>query len=468
MKTTLERIPGSRAVLDVEVPPEEMQADIQDAFRRLARQVRVPGFRPGKAPAAVLERMLGRPRVLKEALDPMVTRAYQAAVAEHHLYPVDRPAIDVLLYEDGVPLHFVATVVVRPDVRLADWSEMHVAPEAVAVSAEALDAALEDLRQARATWVPSTDPAVPGEMVILQTSGRVDGGTLIDERRVEGVLGEGRLRREIEEAVTGQAAGAVVDLQLSFPEDDHSRQLAGRTAHVQVKVLEVKRKELPVLDDDFAAEVSQRQTLEELRAELSNTLRQVAELRAQQAAVDLAVAQVVDGSELDLPDILVERAVDNLIADMDRRAQGAGDSLTAQLSRAGRTLETLRAELRPGAERSVRTQLVLDAVAEQHGLAPSEAEVDAEIARLARENRIDPATFREVALQPDNLAALRAELGRGKAVRYLREMIVGPISDGGQEDAVQARIEKASAEDGRQEPPAGDLPLPAAGKGMQS
>lgn len=463
MKATLERVAGSRVVLDVEVPPEEMQADIQDAYRRLARQVRVPGFRPGRAPAQVLERLVGRPRVLQEALDPMVTRAYQAALVEHGILPVEQPAVDVRTYADGEPLHFVATVTVRPEVRLADWSGIAVAPEPAVVEEADIDRALEELRESRGTWVPSEDPAAQGDMVILKTTGRVAGGPRVEEQRVEGVLGGGRVRPEIEAAALGKTAGAVEELDLVFPADDHSRQLAGRTAHVRVEVLEVKRRERPTLDDAFAAEVSERQTLEELRADLGNTLRQVADLRALQAALDRAVEQIVDASEVDLPDILIERAVDNLMSDMDRRAVGVGDSLLSQLSRAGNTLEALRTGLRPGAERRIRTQLVLDAVAAERGLLATEAEVEAEIARIGRENGSDPVAFRRMALQPDNRAAIGDELGRGKALRYLRDATVRPASRGGQEEAVEAPVEEASA--GVQAPAGvGDAAAPAASR----
>ena len=424
MKATLERAPGSRVVLDIEVSPEEMQTDIEAAIRRLARQVRVPGFRPGKAPQPMVERALGRPRVLQEALDPMVTRAYRAVIDEQGLAPVDQPEIDVQTFEEGVPLQFRATVVVRPEVALPDWSGMTVTCEVAPVSDADIEQTLGELREAKGTWVPSTEPAAAGDMVILRTNGKVEGGPKIGEPRVEGVLGDGRLRAEIDAGVLGQAAGTALDLDLTFGAADPVRALAGKAARLRVEVLEVKRRELPVLDDAFAAEVSERQTLEELRADLGNTLRRVAEGRADQAALDRAVAQVVEGATVELPDILVERSVDNLVAGLERQAKDAGVSLEVALGRQGTTVAAARQDLRPDAERRVKVQLVLDAVAARAGLAPTEAEIDREIVRMANAGGVDPVAFRSVAMRPDNLAAIRGDLTRGRAARHLRDALL--------------------------------------------
>jgi trigger factor len=284
LKATVERTPGSRVVLDIEVPPEEMAPEITQAFRRVAQQVRIPGFRPGKAPAPLVERAVGRPRILQEALNPLVSRAYREAVDQQGLSPVDQPEIEVKEFEDGQPLHFVATVAVKPEVRLGDYASVRVEPRPDPVGDEDVQKALEELRAARATWVPVEEPAADGHLVILRTTGQVADGPRIDQRRVEGVLGEGHLRPEVEAAVRGLVPGSGRDLELRFPEDDPTPTLRGKTAQVHVELLECKRKELPPLDDGLAAEVSEAQSLEELRAELGNRLRQAAEARSEQAA----------------------------------------------------------------------------------------------------------------------------------------------------------------------------------------
>lgn len=421
MKATLERNPGSRVVLDIEVPPEEMAPEIEQAFRRLARQVRIPGFRPGKAPALMVERAVGRPRILDEALNPLVTKAYREAVASEGLSPLDQPEIEVKAFEDGQPLHFVATVAVRPEVRLGDYRSIHVQPAPETIGEAEIDRALEELRETRATWIPVEAPAEDGQLVILQTVGQVENGPRIDERRVEGVLGTRRLRPDIEAAVRGLSPSEFRDLDMSFPEDDPVEALRGKQAHVRVQLLEVKSKELPPVDDAFAADVSETSTLEELRAELGNRLRQVADRQAEQAALDEAVTAAVDGAEVELPQVMVDHAVDNLLADLQRQLASAGTAFSVYLASQGKTAEQVRQELTPGAERRVKAQLVLQALARDAGVWPEDSEVQEEIGRQAAQSGLDPAHYRRLAERPDNLAAIVADLARTRALRWLHD-----------------------------------------------
>ncbi len=435
MKATLERNPGSRVVLDIEVPPEEMAPEIEQAFRRIARQVRIPGFRPGKAPSAMVERAVGRPRVLDEALNPLVSKAYRDAVESEDLSPVDQPEIEVKEFEEGKSLRFTATVAVRPDVRLGDYQSIHVHPEPEAVGDEEIDRALADLRESRATWVPVQASAEDGQLVTLQTVGQVDGGPRIDERRVEGILGTGRLRPEIEDAVRGLGPDESREMDMTFPEDDPVEGLRGKRAHVRVQVLEVKSKELPAVDDAFAADVSEVSTLEELRADLGNRLRQVADRRAEQAALDKAVAAAVDASEVEVPEVMVRRGVDNLLADLQRQLASGGIAFSVYLERQGKTAEQVREEMQPTAERRVKTQLVLEALARDAGLWPTDVDTDAEIARQAAQSGLDPAHYRRLANRPDNRATITADIARTRALSWLHDHAVHHHEHGEAESA---------------------------------
>jgi len=418
LKSTLERTPGSRVVLDVEVPPEEMAPEIEQAVRKLSREVRIPGFRPGKAPAHLVERALGRPRILREALSPVVTRAYLAVLDEQGLSPLEQPDIQVREFEDGQPLHFVATVSIRPEVHLGDYAAVRVPPETQAVTEEDVDAALEDLRRARGPWAPVEEPAADGLMVMLRTVGRLADGPRIEENRVEGVLGTGHLRPAVEAAVRGQLPGAVAECDVVFPDDDASTALRGRSAHLRIEVLEVRRQELPELDDAFAAEASDVGTLEELRAQLGNTLRQMRQAEAEQIALRAASARVIDEAEVDLADVMVERAVDNLVGELAAAGRPSGD----------------RSALRPVAERSVKAQLVMEALARAAGVWPSEADVDREISRQAARSGLDPAHYRRLANRPETRPAITADLARNLAALWLREHAVLPAgSDAGQQ-----------------------------------
>ncbi len=426
MKSMASRAPGGRVVLDVEVAPEDMAPDIEQAFRRLAKQVRVPGFRPGRAPAVMLERVLGRDRVLREALDDMVNRAYRSALDEQSLVPIDQPQVEVQSFEDGQPLRFQATVSVRPEVRLGDYAAVRVAREVAPVQPGDIDGALEDLRVARGTWVPVEDaPAAEGHLVIVDIAGQVEGGRPVEESRVEGVVGSGRLRQEIDQAVRGVASGGSVEVELHFGTEEPNRLLAGKSAQVRVSVREVKRLELAALDDAFAAQVSPGSTLEELRREIGGRLQAAAERHADQAVAEKALTAVVDGAEVEIPDLLVQRGVDNLLAEMEQQFTAAGVTLASQLEAQGRTLEALRADLVPSAERRVKTELVVDALAEHAGVVPDLRDMDEEIDAVARDAQVSPVEFRKVALRPENWSALRFNLVQRRVVRLLAEIAGG-------------------------------------------
>lgn len=427
MKSTLERAPGSRVILEIEVSPEEMEPEIQEACRRLSRQVRIPGYRPGKAPSSVVQRVLGRQRALQEALDPMVTRAYRTALEEEGVSAVEAPQIEVKSFEDGTPLQFVATVAVQPEVTLAEFPAERIRPEPPTVGPEDVDQAVEALREQRAIWVPKTEASAVGDLVMLRTTGRVIDGPRIEERSVEGVLGSGQLRPQIDEAVTGAVPGAVVELDLEFGPEERVAAVRGKSAHVRVELLEVKRRELPELDDAFAAEVAEGKTLAELRADVGNRLRAAWAQRAHDAATQQALERVVAEATVELPAVLIDRAVDSLLGDMANQLQRAGVGLEEAVARDGKTVEQLRAELRPEGERRARTLLVLEAVARREGLTVSDGEVEQEIAQLAAQGGLSLENLRRAVRRSDGGAGIRLELLRRKAVAVLRRTLVEPL-----------------------------------------
>ena len=421
MKATSERTSGSRVVLDVEVPPDEMAEEIDAATRRLARRVRIPGFRPGKAPIGLVERAVGRPRILQEALQPLVARAYRDAVRQEALEPIADPDIEVREYEDGAPLHFVATVPVRPEVRLGDYAAVRGIPEERAVEDADVDAALQEMRRERGVWAPSTEPAADGDLVTLQVAGRLSDGRNVNERGIQGILGSGQIRPAVEAAVRGLAAGGEAEVELSFPPEDASPALRGRSGRFTVQVLDVKRLDVPELDDAFAKECSSADTVEELRLQVRNRLSRDAESAARLQALDGAVREIVDGAELELPDLVVEEALDLLVAQMRgdvlRRGMRWEDYLAAQEG----GLEAVRTQLRGAAERQARTRLVLMALAREVDAWPTEAQVTAEVDRLAARSGLDPVHFRRRMAHPERLATVAAQLARRAGLRWVAE-----------------------------------------------
>ncbi len=421
MKATVERQEGGLVTLEIEVPPEEMAADLDAAFRRVARRTRIPGFRPGKAPAALVERAAGRSAILQEALDPMINRVYRDALREHDLTPVEQAQIEVKEYAEGKALQFVAKVAVAPDVTLGDYAAVRVAVERPQVTEEDLDEAVLSLRRMRAKWVPTEEPAADGDLVHFETVGTLGDGRPMGRDHTERVLGSGELRPEVEAALRGLAAGASVDVPMEFPADDASEVLAGHSAVVHLTLEEVKRSELPELDDQLASELTDGRcgTVEELRADLRNRLRQAAGQRARDAAFRAAQQRVVDEATLAVPDVMIERVLVGLMDNLRQQVAAGGVAFSRWLSRQGKTEDEVRQELRPEAVKSVRTDLVLEALGRREGLVPDASRVDEEIHRRAARSGFDPEHYRRLANRPDNHASLVAELTRQSARQWL-------------------------------------------------
>jgi trigger factor len=418
MKATVERTPGSQVVLHVELSPEELEGDVREACRRLGRQVRIPGFRPGRAPDALVQRVVGRERILQEAAQRAVGRAYQEAVAQQGLQPVAPPAIEIEPFEDGQALRFVARVAVRPEVDLGDWRSVRVAREVPPVLPEDAEAALADLQRARGTWVPTDEPVQTGHLVVLKTEGSLDDGRPISEDGLEAVVGAGQIRPEVEQAIRGLTAGGSVAVEFVLPPDGQPAEVAGRTARVVVTVLAVKRQELPSLEE-VAREVVGQPSVEALRAEVVRRLEAEAARRADQAVVDKAFAEVLARARCELPDVLVDRGVDLLLDDLRAQLARQGTTLEAYLAAQGRTLDSLREEWRPAAEQRVRTEFVVDKLAEEAGLEPTQEELEEELRRLAALNGQSPAAFRRTLARVGQEGAVRYGILRRRVARLL-------------------------------------------------
>jgi trigger factor len=286
-------------------------------------------------------------------------------------------------------------------------------------------------------------------LVAVDVTGTVDGQPVPPEKGVSGVLGEGSLRPAIEDALRGMRPGESRPVEVAFPPDDSDETLAGKTGSFTVTLVECKRKQLPELDDEFAREVSEASTtVEELRAEVQKTLARVAASRADDAVAVAARERAVEQASVEIPPVMIERQIDGALRDLERQLVRAGGSLPAYLERQGRTLEDLRQEMRADAERQVKTQLVLDAIAEREGLEPTADEVRRQIEDMASQYGPSAGQVRRLLQRPENLADVRGDLRLAKAARFLRDLALS----GG--DAV--------AEDPA-EPAAGDGPARAAG-----
>ena len=384
MQTTTTPGPKSTVLLEVELPPERLTRSIDDAVRRLAKRVRVPGFRPGKAPRPVLERHLGPGVVLDEAVEHLVEDAYREAVLETGIFPLANPDVDVVQAEEGKPLIFKATVQVRPEVQLGDYKHFNFRPEIDTIDEKRVDEVVGELRDQYATLAAVEDRgAKEGDYAVIAFEGSRDGVPFEggSSERMPLILGQERLIPGFEANLIGLQVGGKTEFDVTFPEDYPETELAGKTAHFAVELKELREKVLPDLDDDFIATLGDFKDLAELRTDIQARLERNALDRARHGFADRIIDYAVANATVELPDILVDQEVEVMHDEFRASMARQGITEEAYLKAVEKTDADLHADFRPGAEKRVRTLLVLSKVADEEGATVDDAEVEAEVER---------------------------------------------------------------------------------------
>ncbi|MDA1062221.1 MAG: trigger factor [Chloroflexi bacterium] len=384
MAVTAERLPRSLVALEIEVESERLENALEKAVKKVSQQVRIPGFRPGKAPRDIVERTVGRPALLQEAIEDLLPDIYAEAVAEQQLEPIDQPEIDLKSTE---PLVVTATVPVRPTVDLGDYEALRVPREELAATAEDIEEAVVDVQRRFATLEPVDRAVAWGDTVRIDVAVSVEGQ---DEPHVE----EGAEFRVTEGGVVslpgfldhliGLERGGPHEFSFALPEDYEAQELAGKTASYSVHIEEVKQEVLPDLDDEFARSLDEEgiETLEQLRARVEENVRARVEAEGEGSYRDEAVDLLVATAELDYPEILVEREIDSLIDQQSNHASHERETFDAWLEAIGRSEEEVREALSEQADLVVRRGLVLAEFASKEEIAVPEEDIEREIAGL--------------------------------------------------------------------------------------
>ena len=411
-KITLEELGPSRKRLQIEIGAPTVQAEVDRAFALVGRQARLPGFRPGKAPRQVLERMFGD-QVRREVLGRLVEESFHHAVHEHHLAIVGTPEIDADVLTPGEALRYSATVDVRPAIALAELSGFEARKPAAVVTDDDVSRVIESLRESVAQLRPITDRQIveAGDVVSLNLSSRIEGG---EPSHREGVLleaGGGSFPLALERQIVGQQRGARLSLKVPYPEDYSNPSLAGKSVDFEVEVVDLRAKELPPLDDEFARDHGRSETLDALRARVRADLQRQAEERADSAVREAILDQLIARHPFEVPVSLVDRRADALLASLDIRVPEGTEQEPA--------LSRLREQLRPRAEREVRADLLLDAIAEREGLTPDDDAVTKEIESFAASEAQSPERVRALYERPEARSALKVRLGRRRALERL-------------------------------------------------
>jgi len=387
--------PGPKSTLElrIEVPPERLDRAIKDAVQHLSRRTRVPGFRPGKAPRQVLERVLGPGAVLDDAVEHLVETSYREALVQEDVLPISNADVDVVQAEEGKPLVFTATVQVRPEVQLGDYKGFNFKPEIETIDDARVDQVIEELRDQNATLAAVEDRgAKDGDYAVIAFTGSRDGVPFDggSSERMPLILGQERLIPGFETHLEGLKPGESTEFDITFPEDYGEPELAAKTVQFAVTLKELREKVLPDLDDDFAGQLGDFADLAALRADIQVRLERNAIDRARHDFADRIIEYAVANATLELPEILVDQEVEVMHDEFRSTIARQGITEEAYLKVVDKTEEDLHAEFRPGAEKRVKTLLVLSKVADAEGVDVPEADVDDEVARGRERYADDP------------------------------------------------------------------------------
>ena len=377
--------PGSKMVLEIEVPSDEVARHFATAYRHVAERTKVPGFRPGKAPRHVIDRFVGRASVLSEAIEHLVSDSYGAALDQTDVMPIDNPDVDIdpAAVVEGQPVSFTATVPVRPEVELGAYTDYSFGLEVPGVTDEQVEQVIGELREQQATLRPVDGRgAVEGDIASVKFAGTIDGepfeGGSAD--RLPVVIGEDRMIPGWEQQLVGLAIGATKGFDITFPDDYRVEELRGKEAHFEVEVLDLREKLLPDVTDEFAQSVGDMKTVDELRTEIRDAMTRRADAEARHAFGDRIIDFAVSNASVELPEVMVANEIEIMRDELQTRLAQQRIGLEQYLALAKQTPEELTTELREPATRRVKTLLVLSAIAEKEGIDATDEQIDAEIA----------------------------------------------------------------------------------------
>ncbi|MFC5447295.1 trigger factor [Paenibacillus aestuarii] len=424
MKASWEKIEKNVGVLEVEVGADRVADALDKAFKKVSAKVNVPGFRKGKVPRSIFEAKFGVESLYQDALDIILPEVYVQAIEEVKIEPVDRPEVDVEQFAKGQVLKFKAKVTVKPEVTLGDYKGVEVEAADEAVTDEEVNQELERLQQRHAELVVLEEgQAANGDVVVIDFEGFVDGeafqGGKAEKYSLE--LGSNSFIPGFEDQLVGLAKGEEKDVEVTFPENYHSEDLKGKAAVFKVKIHDIKRKNLPALDDEFAKDVSEFDTLEEYKADLKKTLQDRKTQDAQVARETAVVAKVAANADVEIPVAMVEAELEVMVKEFERRLRSQGMTLEIYYQFSGQNEAVLKDQMREDAAKRVLNNLVLEAVAAAENITVTDEEVDAELEKYSQSFQKSAAELRELFASNGSLEGMTSDLVARKTVDFLLE-----------------------------------------------
>ncbi|WP_425446691.1 trigger factor [Dethiothermospora halolimnae] len=388
MNSTITKKEGNTVTLKLEVDTKKFEKAVQKSYIKNRGRFNIPGFRKGKVPRKIIELNYGEGVFYEDAINMVFPEAYEAAIEEHNLEPVDRPEIDIEELEKGKPVVFIAEVTVKPEVELGEYKGIEVEKVEYNVTEEDIEKEIKNIQERNARIIEVEDRAAKeGDILTIDYKGSIDGeqfeGGTAENQNLE--IGSGRFIPGFEDQLIGKNKDEEVEVKVTFPEDYQAEDLAGKEATFEVKIHEIKEKELPELDDEFAKDVSEFDTLDELKNDTKQKLEEQSENKEKAENENNVVEKVVENAEIDVPEAMVERQIDNEVNDFSYRLQFQGLNIDKYFELTNTTMEDLREQMKENAEKVVKTDLVLETIGKKEGIEATDEEVEEELEKMAKQ-----------------------------------------------------------------------------------
>lgn len=422
MNVTVERV-ENEATLKITAPAAEVNAGYKKAVKKIADQVNIPGFRKGKAPRAIIEMHYGKEAVKQEAFEIVANKAYSEALDQEKLIPVSDPKVEESVFEEGKDMELTIKVTLKPEPELGEYKGLHVEKKEVEVTDEQVDAQIKDMMGRDAKMVVAEEGAVieKGDFAIIDFAGTVDGEPFSggEGKGYPLEVGSNSFIPGFEDQLVGLSKGDSTDVEVTFPEDYFVKDLAGKEAIFKVNIQDVKRKELPELNDEYVASKTDFKTVEELRANYKERMQKAAEANAkaeyEHELIDLAVAN----AKFSVPEIMIEDKISQMVEEMKMSLESRKMSLDMYMQYTGLDMAKIRENQRPVAEENVKTDLVLDAIAKAEDIQVDMADVDAEIAAISAQHGASPEEVKKIIKGNGTMGLLLANILRRKAAHVV-------------------------------------------------
>ena len=423
MSLQVEKMEKNMAKLTIEVAAEDLEKAMQNAYQKAKGRISIPGFRKGKAPRKMIEQMYGKGVFLEDAVNALIPEHYSKALAECDLEIVSQPTIDITQAEPGKALIFTAEVATKPEVTLGDYKGVEVPKTEINVTDEDVDAEIKKEQEKNSRTINVEDRGAQlQDVVTIDFEGSVDGVPFDGGQATEYplTLGSNTFIPGFEEQLVGAKVGDDVDVKVTFPEEYQAKELAGKEAVFKCAVKKIEAKELPELDDDFAKDVSEFDTLAEYKEHVKTNLVERKENEAKRAKEDAAVDKAIENAQMDIPEAMLQTQCRQMLDDFSRRMQSQGLSMDQYFQFTGMTADKMMEDMKPQALKRIQTRLVLEKVAEVENIQPTEEEVNEEIAKMAEAYKMEADKLKEL-LGERELEQMKKDMAVQKAVTVIAD-----------------------------------------------